>query len=115
MVGSWEWEICGGLNEKGQKRLRRLARGMSAFLSNHPTSGQSGLSNLADFILAKSSQIAHKEQPGAHGLLQYGSWAPDCLAHGALHAPNPTFHWTSCARQALVLPLNRGPGEWPPP
>lgn len=48
MVGSWEWEVCGGLNDKGQKRLRRLAKGMSAFLSSHPTSGQSGLSNKAD-------------------------------------------------------------------
>lgn len=73
MVGSWEWEVCGGLNDKGRKRLRCLARGMSAFLSNHPTSGQSGLSNFAEFILANSSQITHKKQPGVHGLLQHGS------------------------------------------
>ena len=26
-----------------------------------------------------------------------------------------TFHWTSLAPQALVLSLNRGPGERPPP
>ena len=70
---------------------------------------------LADFVLAKSSQIAYKKQPGVHGILQHGSWAPVCLANGTLLPPNPTFHWTSCARQALVLPLNRGPGERPLP